>query len=130
MIELRGRKYKEAQAKLAQFAEVIEEKRQDWKIAQTMAKASKLANVGEDFQSTIMKDTALTTIQDGLNMAFSELETSLLDDQPSASSAPQQISTPTTRALPDKLALPALDLGSEDNKVIEAEVVPAKKTPR
>lgn len=76
----RAIKYKQAQKNLGQFAELIEEKRSDWKVAQAAAKAMKLANVGQDFQDKLMQDTALSSIQDGLNLAFSELEVSLLDE--------------------------------------------------
>jgi hypothetical protein len=81
LVALRAEKYKTAQRNLVSYAELIEEKRSDWKIALTMAEASKLANVGEDFQSKLLQDTALTTIQDGLNVSFAELETSLLDEE-------------------------------------------------
>ncbi len=125
LIELRGKKYKTAQANLAHFSEVIDEKRSDWKIAQTMAEASKLANVGEDFQSKLLKDTALSTVQDGLNLAFSELETSLLDES-------------TVDVLPEKtgnnqssqLAPPSnsgLDLGFDSDDIVEVETVKRKK---
>ena len=87
LLALRSNKYKQAQANLKAFGELIEEKRSDWKVAQSAAKAMKLANVGEDFQSKLMQDTALNTIQDGLNMAFSELEVSLLDEQPATPTA-------------------------------------------
>ncbi len=123
LVELRGNKYKQAQNNLVSFADLIDEKRSDWKIAQTMAEASKLANVGEDFQSKLLKDTALNTIQDGLNLAFSELETSLLDEQ--------NISTGTTEAaLPStqKFALNAppntLDLGFDYDNVIDVVAEP------
>ena len=81
---LRSQKYKQAKKNLADFWDMIDEKRSDWKVAQAAAKAMKLANVGEDFQSKLMQDAALSSIQDGLNLAFSELEVSLLenDDQP------------------------------------------------
>jgi chromosome segregation ATPase len=96
LLALRAEKYKQAVANLKAFAELIEEKRSDWKVAQSAAKAMKLANVGEDFQSKLMKDTALSTIQDGLNMAFGELEVSLLDEQPASQSA----ATATPQAAP------------------------------
>jgi hypothetical protein len=133
LIELRGKKYKQAQKNLAAFGEVIEEKRSDWKIAQTMARASKLANVGEDFQAKLMQDTALITIQDGLNMAFSELETSLLDEQPiqpSGTQPPPAIAagtTPSAARIPEKTGPPVLDLGFNEGDILEAEVVPPSR---
>ena len=130
LVELQGKKYKQAQAGLAAFSELIEEKRSDWKIAQTMAEASKLANVGEDFTSKLLQDTALNTIQDGLNNAFSELDASMLDaqDVPSDSKT-TTVSVVDVRpaAAPAQLAErtgpPELDLGLDENNVI-AEAVP------
>ena len=103
LLAVRSEKYKEAQINLVKFADLIDEKRSDWKIAQSAARASKLANVGEDFQSKLMADTALTTIQDGLNFAFSELEVSLLDNQPTAQPSPMA-------QLLEKPIPPSLDL--------------------
>ena len=129
LISLRGQKYKQAQKNLADFAEVIDEKRADWKIAQTMAEANKLANVGEDFTSQLLKDTALNTVQDGLNTAFAELETSLLDEQGDSStstksSATVEIAPVRPVAQLKAPSLPALDLGFDENNVIDAEPVP------
>lgn len=128
LVELRGNKYKQAQANLGDFAQLIEEKRSDWKIAQTMAAASKLANAGEDFQSKLLQDTALNTIQDGLNMAFSELEASLLDEQPTHEDVLVKVTDVTTKTpttLTEKCGPPTLDLGF-DLDAIEAEVVSVK----
>lgn len=129
LVSLRGQKYKQAQKNLADFAEVIEEKRSDWKIAQTMAEANKLANVGQDFQSKLLQDTALNTVQDGLNTAFAELETSLLDEQGDSSASTS--SSTTVQVAPARPvaqlkapSLPALDLGFDENNPIEAEPVP------
>lgn len=127
LIELRGKKYKQAQKNLVAFGELIEEKRSDWKIAQTMAEASKLANVGEDFQSKLLQDTALNTIQDGLNMAFSELETSLLDED-SASSSIVTVAPASVTAIPEKCGPPSLDLGFDSDALeVEAEPVLARR---
>jgi hypothetical protein len=139
LISLRGQKYKQAQKNLADFAEVIDEKRSDWKIAQTMAEANKLANVGEDFTSQLLKDTALNTVQDGLNTAFAELETSLLDEQGDGSASTKPSSSATVEVAPSRPvaqltapSLPALDLGFDANNVVEAETepepVPVKRT--
>jgi hypothetical protein len=138
LIALRGNKYKQAQKNLADFSELIDEKRSDWKIAQTMAAANKLADVGQDFQSNLMKDTALTTVQDGLNLAFSELETSLLDEGGGAT-VTTQVSAGAARPA-GQLSAPSsppssLDLGfdaSSDTPTVdvEAEPVPVKKSNR
>lgn len=141
LVELRGKKYKQAQVNLATFHELIEEKRADWKIAQTMAAASKLANVGEDFQSKLMQDTALSTVQDGLNLAFSELDASLLDEQPTVAVTTVDVSpsTPvsitnnrtstTVAAIPEKCSLPSLDLGFNTD-TIEPEVITVDRRKR
>lgn len=135
LVELRGNKYKQAQQNLLAFNELIEEKRSDWKIAQTMAKASQLANVGEDFQSKLLKDTALSTVQDGLNLAFSELETSLLDEQPMSSTPTQVTSGAPVRSQIAASAPPSsLDLGFDADNVIDVsatvtpEAAPARKS--
>ena len=139
LLELRSAKYKKAQANLVAFNELIEEKRSDWKIAQSAAKASKLANVGEDFQSKLMQDTALTTIQDGLNFAFSELEVSLLDEQPAAQVTTNSVTTTkvidaqvlSKKAIANTSSAPALDLGFDSNEHEDEDVVvPVKKSNR
>jgi len=115
LLALRSGKYKQAQANLKAFSELIDEKRSDWKVAQSAAKAMKLANVGEDFQSKLMADTALSTVQDGLNYAFSELEVSLLDED-NTPSTPAVSVAPAKGDLPEKAAgaPPALDLVFEE----------------
>lgn len=128
LVELRGAKFKEAKQRLAEFHDMIEEKRSDWKIAQTFAKAAKLANAGEDFQTKLMQDTAVSAIQDGLNMAFAELDASLLDEQPAAAATDQTV--PKVTALPASRprstitdnAPPTLDL---DLNTVDAETVPS-----
>lgn len=123
LVELRGAKYKQAQSNLHQFSGLIEEKRSDWEIAKTMAEASQLASVGEDFQSKLLHDTALVTIQDGLNMAFAELETSLLDEQqPGTLIATNK----ETSRIPEKCGPPSLDLDF-DVEEIEFATVKTKK---
>ncbi len=120
LVQLRGDKYKEAKENLNKFANVIEEKRSDWEIAKTMAEASKLANAGEEFQSKLMQDTALNTIQDGLNLAFAELETSLLDEQHAKTTV---ITATVVKALPEKSSSSIrLDL---DSDLLEAVPVSA-----
>lgn len=130
LIELRGNKYKQAQTNLAQYSELIEEKRSDWEIAKTMAQASELANVGEEFQAKLLQDTALNTIQSGLNLAFSELEVSLLDENNTV----KMDKTVTVVGVSPKGVLPekcnSLDLGFDTDNIIDAELVgtPKKKS--
>lgn len=117
LLNLRADKYKKAQANLAKFSQVIEEKRSDWQVAQAAAKAMKLANVGEDFQSKLMQDTALNTVQDGLNFAFSELEVSLLDSQPIVVEV-KQVSEPKPKAQLAPVAESPLDLTFDEREMV------------
>ncbi len=80
LVEVSKSKYSNAQVSLVAFGQLIDEKRSDWEIALSMAEANKLANVGEDFTAKLMQDTALTTISDGLNLAFAELDASVMDE--------------------------------------------------
>jgi hypothetical protein len=80
----------------------------------------------------LLQDTALNTIQDGLNLAFSELETSLLDEQQSGDSTKPTVEVtparPATQIPQKAMSLPTLDLGFDsDNIVVEAEPVPVKQ---
>ena len=115
--------------KYQKLSALISLRGQKYKHAQTMAEANKLANVGEDFTSQLLKDTALNTVQDGLNTAFAELETSLLDEQGDSStstksSATVEIAPVRPVAQLKAPSLPALDLGFDENNVIDAEPVP------
>lgn len=113
LLSLRGQKYKFAQSNLKSFAEIIEEKRSDWKVALAAAKANKLANVGEDFMSKLMADTAIDTVQSSLNTAFAELEVSLLDEmdgQPNTGTVEVLPASTTLKSLSEKSGPPILDL--------------------
>lgn len=138
LIELRGNKYKQAQSNLVKYSELIEEKRSDWNIAKTMAQASELANVGEEFQSKLLQDTALSTIQTGLNVAFSELETSLLDEDNKKTNdntvtvveiSPSTNNTNTNKTYSKPSFLPekcnVLDLGFDAGNIDDRELVGA-----
>jgi len=131
LVELRGEKYKASKVKLQDFSAIIDETRSDWKIAQTMAQANTLANVGEAFESQLMQDTALTTVQDGLNLAFAELDTALLDEAPTsatvvaAPAAPKAIAQTSSAC---SVSMPQLDL--EEPITIDAGPVPLKTSRR
>lgn len=100
----RTEKYKSVQSSLKDFATVIEQKRSEWKVAQAAAKMSKAAGVGEDFLSKLMADTAIDSVQTGLNKAFAELEVSLLDEQ---------VTVESPRVITSGSSLPAFDLELE-----------------
>lgn len=112
----RAAKYKQAQKNLADFNEVIERKRSEWKIIQASMKMEKAAGVGEDFISKLMADTALDSIQTGLNTAFAELEVSLLDE-PNGNEVKNV--TPVQHALPSTSEPITLDLDLEETKNVK-----------
>ncbi len=129
LLDLRGKKYKDAQRNLERFADVIEEKRSDWKVAQAAAKANKLANVGEDFMSKLQTDTALTAVQDSLNIAFSELEVSLLDEQSTVQPQSTIVITDSPRSVAQITMSEPPTLDIEFN-VEEKEHAPARPSAR
>jgi hypothetical protein len=65
-----------------------------------------------------------------LNLAFSELETSLLDEQSDQPTAQVTASPASSKAIPEKTGPPTLDLNFDTDNIIEAETVPAKKRNR
>jgi len=117
LLNLRVKKYKQAQANLVKFSQIIEEKRSDWQVAQAAAKAMKLANVGEDFQSKLLQDTALSTVQSSLNFAFSELNVSLLDEQPIVVEV-EQVSEPKPVAQLAPVMQSPLDLTFDEREMV------------
>lgn len=128
LLDSRGQKYKLAQKNLKEFADLIEQKRVEWNIAQAAAKMSKAAGVGEDFMNKLMTDTAVTSIQTNLNTAFAELEVSLLDEQPiTAPTTVKVIDVKPVAALPEKSGPPVLDLDFE--VVPEREKVAVNRLP-
>ncbi len=121
LIEMRGRKYKLAVKQLAMFSDKIEEKRSEWKIAQAMAQAKKLANVGEDFETKLMQDTALSTVRDGLNDAFAQLDTALLVEAPTDVTVTVSDAAPTKVVNSSTVSMPDLDLGVADSEVVSVK---------
>jgi len=115
LLDLRVTKCKQAQQQLADFSCHIERKRSEWKIAQAAKSMSKSAQVGEDFISKLMTDTALDAVQTDLNIAFSDLELSLLEEgapQPQLQQQqPRQIVLESSKVLAEKPTLD-LDFGS------------------
>jgi len=80
LIELSKNRYQNAQVALVEFGRVIEEKSADWEIVQSMNEANKLQQAGQDFTSKLMADTALSTVQSGLDTAFAELDAAVMDE--------------------------------------------------
>lgn len=80
LIDLSKHRYQNAQVALVDFGRLIEEKSADWEIVLSMNEANKLQQAGEDFTSKLMADTALTTVQTGLDTAFAELDAAVMDE--------------------------------------------------
>ena len=132
LVALSKNKYQNAQVNLVAFGKVIDEKRADWEIALSMAEANKLANVGEDFTAKLLQDTALNTIQDGLNTAFAELDAAVMDEniqkvlngkESEVTVAPVTTAsntTPSSRAKPIKNLVAPTDLDFDAEEPIGA----------
>ncbi len=123
LLKFKENAYKKAQKKLAEFKEFVAEQTSDWNIAQKMAAASKLANVCEDFESKLMADTAFTTIRDSLNLAFSELDVSMLDESADTVTVANNSQTATTDKATGKTDAPVLNLDVEH---VDSEMVMSK----
>ena len=80
LINLSKERYQKAQLALVNFGRVIEEKSADWEIVQSMNEANKLEQAGQEFTSKLMTDTALNTVQTGLDTAFAELDAAVMDE--------------------------------------------------
>lgn len=95
LLALRSGKYQEAKANLEQYELEIQKADSIWQMATAAAAMSKAAGVDADeFYAKIQVETALDSVQKSLNVAFADLELSLLDEKPSpkAISQPREIS--------------------------------------
>jgi len=102
LVEVYKGRYQKAQLYLQDFAKLIEEKRADWDILVSLKEADQLEAVGNDFINKLMKDTALTTIQDGMNTAFAELDATAMDEGINNILNGQPIQVPTAPTKEDK----------------------------
>jgi hypothetical protein len=115
LIELSKGRYQKAQLALVDFGHVIEEKRADWEIVQSMNEANKLQKAGEDFTSKLMADTALNTVQTGLDTAFAELDAAVMDENIDKLLSGQdvQINVASTAKVDDKKPVKSLTAPSD-----------------
>lgn len=91
LLEVRKQKYKQAQHSLELYAAEIQKASAIWEMAQAAAQMSKAAGVAEDdYFAKIQTDTALNSVQKSMNVAFADLEVSLLDEK----EAPKQLAAP------------------------------------
>ncbi len=81
LLELRQRKYSQAQDNLVAYELEIQKAGAIWDMGQAAAKMNEAAGMTEeDFLAKIQVETAMNSIQTNLNAAFADLEISLLDD--------------------------------------------------
>jgi len=82
LLHIRKEKYKEAKGQLELFDQEISRAKAIWEMglaAVAMNKAS--GDMEGDFMAKIKVETALDSVTSSMNMAFAELETSLLDEE-------------------------------------------------
>ena len=81
LLELRQKKYQQAQDGLAVYELEIQKAGAIWDMGQAAAKMNEAAGMTEeDFLAKIQVETALNSITTNLNEAFADLEISLMDD--------------------------------------------------
>lgn len=81
LLDLRQKKYQQAQDNLAAYELEIQKAGAIWDMGQAAAKMNEAAGMTEeDFLQKIQVETALNSITTNLNEAFADLEISLMDD--------------------------------------------------
>lgn len=81
LLDLRRAKYKSAQAELARYEDEIQKAGAIWQMGQAAADMAEAAGMTEeDFLAKIQVETALDSVQAQLNVAFSDLEQALTDE--------------------------------------------------
>lgn len=136
LIDLAKGRYKKAALALVNFGQVIEEKRADWEIVLSMNEANKLAQAGEDFTSKLMQDTALNTIQQGLDLAFAELDAAVMDEniEKLLNGQDVEIVVSATSSTPNQVesASPVLAIAAPNELDFDAEIeiIPEKVSVR
>lgn len=99
LLSIRSGKYQEAKANLEQYELEIQKADSIWQMATAAAAMSKAAGVDADeFYAKIQVETALDSVQKSMNVAFSELELSLLDEKPAKAIALPREDQPQTQA--------------------------------
>lgn len=86
LLLLRQTKYRDAKRELERYEEEIKKAGAIWEMGQAAAEMTKAAGMTEgDFYAKIMVETAINSVQENMNRAFAELETSLIDEEEEAS---------------------------------------------
>jgi hypothetical protein len=82
LLEVRRSKYKEAQEALAKFETEIHRADAIWQMGLEAAKMNAAAGMtDQDFMAKIKVETALDSVSKTMNVAFAELETSLIEEE-------------------------------------------------
>jgi predicted RNase H-like nuclease (RuvC/YqgF family) len=113
LLKLRGQKYEEAKGNLERYDGEITRAKAIWDMAQAAAAMNKAAGVDADeFYAKIQVETALDSVQKNLNLAFADLEMSLVDEKSSAgaNAVPVQPVVETPKALEGGKASLDLDI--------------------
>lgn len=85
LLSLRQDKYRDAKRELERYEEEIRKAGAIWDMGQAAAEMTKAAGMTEgDFYAKIMVETAINSVQETMNRAFAELETSLIDEEEEA----------------------------------------------
>jgi len=109
LLKLRMNKYEQAKANLHSFSLEIEKADTIWKVSQAAAAATKAAGMNEEeFFIKIQRETALDSVQESLNLAFSELEIALLDEKDTKKelATSKNLVTDTTSPIPARQQIP------------------------
>ncbi|MFT3870895.1 MAG: hypothetical protein QM715_20775 [Nibricoccus sp.] len=113
LLKLRGKKYEEAKGNLERYDGEITRAKAIWDMAQAAAAMNKAAGVDADeFFAKIQVETALDSVQKNLNLAFADLEMSLVDEKsPAGTNAiPVQPVVEAPKTLADEKASLDLDI--------------------
>lgn len=82
LLELRRRKYRDAEKALDEYSLQIKKAESIWIMGQEADKMNKAAGMtDEDFMQKLKVDTALDSVTSSMNRAFAELETSLMEEK-------------------------------------------------
>jgi D-alanyl-D-alanine dipeptidase len=122
--------YVVAKKNLADYADWLDEQRSEWKIAQSVAKAMKQAKATETFQTKLMHDAALDAVRTGINTAFAQIDSSLMEaqgNQPTISTTPTATPIAKAQSTKELNAPPDLNLDLGSDNTVDAEVIPERR---
>jgi len=81
LLDVRRKRYAEAKASLDHYSSEIERAKAIWAMGQEAAKMNAAAGLGqEDFMEKIKTETSIDAVENSMNKAFAELETSLIEE--------------------------------------------------